>query len=425
MLGLAGFPWIDPCLILALLVFVLMKAPMGDKRALWMVTWAFVSALIGSFFLDVSLDRGKAPVYVEYAEPVRLALTVVWFWISIEFFKNKLDFVVRWLVVSVTAQFCLACYLYAAMLDLVPVPTPVAVYLTIYKARQVLWFGDLAIYRMNGTFDESPPFGLFMFSCLVIFFLCLIDTNRLVVKRKWAIFGGSVSLIGAVAALSDQIFLGLLVFGVVWYFAVRRESQDRSTLRRFTEALVGIAILIFAGNYLAQSIKGKLLEAASASSVPIGVIGSVEGTSGAERAFHLHYGLGLLEEMPLAVFTGIGPGRYGDYAIRTGLFESTVTIQNMPLNWLVEYGLFGSGLIGLWLFEIITVARQRYGSLVLGACIGLLIASISQANWMWESWFLAWAFLSTRRESYAVPSAPAHRGTSNNPILPAVLPTFS
>jgi len=215
MLGLAGFPWIDPCLILALLVFVLMKAPMGDKRALWMVTWAFVSALIGSFFLDVSLDRGKAPVYVEYAEPVRLALTVVWFWISIEFFKNKLDFVVRWLVVSVTAQFCLACYLYAAMLDLVPVPTPVAVYLTIYKARQVLWFGDLAIYRMNGTFDESPPFGLFMFSCLVIFFLCLIDTNKLVVKRKWAIFGGSwCSALYGISLCEENLRIGVRCAGL-------------------------------------------------------------------------------------------------------------------------------------------------------------------------------------------------------------------
>jgi len=51
----------------------------------------------------------------------------------------------------------------------------------------------------------------------------------------------------------------------------------------------------------------------------------VMGTSGGERLFHLHYGISILAEQPIAMFLGIIPDRYGDYAAKTGLFPDTVT----------------------------------------------------------------------------------------------------
>jgi hypothetical protein len=63
------------------------------------------------------------------------------------------------------------------------------------------------------------------------------------------------------------------------------------------------------------------------------------------------------------------------------------------IDWVVEYGLVGLFLIGVWLFRIGSKAVLGYGILGAGALVALLIANMFQANWLWESWFLVLAFL--------------------------------
>jgi hypothetical protein len=390
MLVLVGIPWVDPSLILGFIIFALTRAPIRDKRALWVVCWAFFSAFVGSFFLGVSAARGKSALYIEYVEPIRLSLTVIWFWVSIEFVTKKRDFVVRWLAISALVQLLLATYLYMSLYDLVPVPLPVELYLNFYKGRQVVWFGDTAVYRMAGTFIESPPFGLFMFSCLVIFGLWLATPASFSNKnRRRVLLGAGVSFVGAVASLSDQIFLAVIIFVLTWYFVGRKKFAMKSRLYRIGEPILALGLLLACG-YTMSRVSVKWDEAASAKSTAT----DVEGQPGIERAFHLRYGLERFEEVPLAIWTGIGPGRYGDYASRTGLFPSSVTIQNMPLTWLVEYGLFGTGFIVVWLWNIERSGHKAYGKLAVGAFAGLMIACISQGTWYGgEAWFLALAFL--------------------------------
>jgi|ERR1700733_11497258 len=404
MLLIFNIPWIDPSLILGLIVFALIGAPIKDKRALWIIVWAFLSAYIGSFFLGVTahtIDRPKSPLYILYVEPCRLALNIVWFWVSIKFFTEKRDFVIRWLAISVAIQLSIAIYLYLGLYGLTQVPGTVALYLYIYTGRQTLWFGDSPLYRMAGTFDESPPFGLFMFSCFVIFILWLVmRTNFPKRHKKWAILGGIVSFVGAVASLSDQVLLAIAIFGTTWYFGTRLELTGNKRIYRSAEAILAIALILGVSGYAISRVIAKGEEAAAYRETSTT---DVEGTSGAERAFHLRYALERFEEVPLAIWTGIGPGRYGDYAFRTGLFAPTVTIQNMPLTWLVEYGLLGSALICAWLWHIFKRAKGTYAALAAGALVSLLVAAISQANWLWEGWFLALAFLySSSREAGSV-----------------------
>jgi hypothetical protein len=400
MLLVFNIPWIDPGLILGLIAFVLTKARMPDRRAFWIIGWAFVAAFIGSFFLAVTehtVDRPRSPLYILYVEPLKLSLNIIWYWVSIKFITEKRDFVIRWLAISVAIQFSIATYLCSTLYDLTPVPDTVALYLSLYRQRQTLWWGDMPIFRMAGTFDESPPFGLFMFGCFVIFALWLAtDANSLKRHRKWAIFGAIVSGVGGFASLSDQIIVAFIIFGVFWYSALRRRFGTRSGLYSIGEAILGVGLLLGISGYTISRLVAKWQEAASYQATKTT---DVMGTSGAERAFHLRYGLEILGEFPLTIWTGIGPGRYGDYAYRTGLFAPTVTIQNTPLNWLVEYGLVGTGLICAWLWNIHRVSRRAYGGLATAAMIALLLANLSQGNWLWEAWFLALAFLYSAGES--------------------------
>src|SRR5437016_11935090 len=162
LLGVVGITWVDPTLILGLAAFLLVGAPTKEKTPLWLIGFAFLSAFIGMFLMRASPDREKDSLYVYYVEPIRLTLNIIWFWVSIRFLILDRKFVLRWLAICVAWEFSIACYLYLAFFDLVPVPEAVRLYLEIYKTRQALSWGDLTIYRMAGTFIESPHFGLFM-----------------------------------------------------------------------------------------------------------------------------------------------------------------------------------------------------------------------------------------------------------------------
>jgi len=388
----ANIAWVHPTLLLGFLSFVLIKTPMKDKRALGVVIYAFLSASVGYFFMAVSPDKESSSLYAVYIEPIRLGLYMIWFWLSVEFLSTRKAFVLRWLAISATIQLALAGYLYLALYDLVPVPDIVGLYLNVYKMRQVVWFGDTPVYRMAGTFIESPPFGLFMFSCLVVF-ATFLKGGRDVgpqeeTARRWAWLGATVAIIGAIASLSDEVLLAVIVFGLSLYFSMRGRAT-KPWMRKSTEILLGGGLLLGIAAYALPRVIEKWTEAAATKPDEIGTLGE----AGGERMFHTRYGLQLLWDNPLAFFTGIGPGRYGDYVVKTGQYPPDVPIQVTPVAWLVEYGAFGTVLILSWLWSITKRAQQTHPVLAIGACVGLIIANIAQGGWQYDVWFLALAFL--------------------------------
>jgi hypothetical protein len=387
--GVVGITWVDPTLILGSVAFLLMGAPMKEKAPLWLIGFAFLSAFIGTFLMRASPDRERDALYVYYVEPIRLTLSVIWFWVSMRFLKLDNKFVLRCLAICVAWEFSVACYLYLAFYDLVPVPEPIKLYLDIYKTRQVVFWGDLPIYRMAGTFDESSPFGLFMICCFVIFALALSSSTGKDDRRFsiWLRAGTICAFVGTVASLSNQILIAFLTLGLI--FALVR-TRGNGVVRTLLWSSLILVLALYSANALATKWKSDYYYS-----------GDPKGMSISERSFHARYGLSLLVEQPASVVTGIGPGRYGDYAVRTGFFPSTVTTQFTIIEWVVEYGFLGLLLISLWLFRIGSQAVLGYGIVGAGALAALLIANMFQANWLWEAWFLALAFL------YASVRAPA------------------
>jgi hypothetical protein len=405
--GLYGVAWVDPTLILGLLVFLLTGFPMKEKAPLWVLISAFLSALIGILLMIPSADREKSATYVVFVEPVRLGLSMIWFWVSIRFFKSDKQFVLRWLVACVAWEFSVACYLYFAFYDLVPVPEVVKPFLEVYKTKQALFWGDLAIYRMAGTFIESPPFGLFMLSCFVIFALALISSSYREDRRfrKWLLVGAICAFLGSLGSLSDQTIVALLILGLT--LALVRTSRNKAARTVLWSSLI-LVLALYSATALVAKWKGESVYS-----------GDPIGTSIGERTFHTRYALGLFIEQPVSLITGIGPGRYGDYAVRTGYFPSTVAPQVTIIEWAVEYGFLGLLLIGLWLFRVGSRAVLGFGIVGGGALAALLTANMFQANWKWESWFLALAFLYTTAHIPPLktgrswkPKSPSMRGAS-------------
>lgn len=382
-LGNLELIWVDPTLILGLLAFLFVgyRARNGWSGAV--IVYAFLAAFIGSMYLAPSLDREKSANYVIFVEPIRLALNVAWFWVCIEYWKRRPSFAVRWLSIAVIVQFFVALYLYLAMLELLPVPDLVALYLSIYKTRQLVWFGQIPVYRMAGTFFESPPFGLFMMSSFVVLALELIGPreNHSTGLRKLVLTGAVLSLIGSIASLSDQVLLALVLLALAFLFQRMKES---STAQAVIWAAIGFAVMIYAGTQLIRQWN-------FAGSAPSEVYGHSMG----ERMFHTIYGLKLFLEEPAALITGIGPGRYGDYVSRIGIFESTVVPGVTFIEWFVEWGIIGLVIIGCWLNGIARSARARFGQLGMAAVGALLVADMFQMNWKLESWFMALAYLYT------------------------------
>jgi hypothetical protein len=190
-----------------------------------------------------------------------------------------------------------------------------------------------------------------------------------------------------VASLSDQTLIALLTLGLI--FALVRTGRNSAV-----RTLLWFSLVLVLALYSADALATRWKSDSYYSGDPM-------GTSISERSFHARYGLGLFIEQPASMITGIGPGRYGDYAVRTGYFPSTVTTQFTIIEWVVEYGFLGLCLIGRWLFRIGSHAVFGYGIIGAGALTALLIANMFQANWKWEAWFLALAFL------YASVRAPA------------------
>ncbi|MDF1544062.1 MAG: O-antigen ligase family protein [bacterium] len=375
-LGLNNLTWVDPTLILGLAVFLLVLPSLEPRLSLFVVLAAFVSGALGFVLLNIS-GPALSAIYAALREPTRLALNVVFFWVSIDYFRKRPAFVIKWLAISVTIQLGLAIYLWLAAASFVPLFEPAASYSRDYAIRQLVWFGQTPIMRLGGTFMESPPFGLFMFSAFALF-STLIYKDR--AHYPWLRIGWGLSLFGLLGSLSDQIYLAFLLFVLIGGASMMR-GKSKVVVR-----VAAVVVLLAISPFLVERISSKVTEANSLKAY------NAMGQSGGERIFHARYSLEMLTNNLVRVPFGVGPGRYGAYAARTAVFPTTVTPQVTIVEWIVEHGLIGCCLLLAWIVLIGRRAVRSYGLFGLAAISGLFVANLFQGNWKWEAWFLALAF---------------------------------
>lgn len=376
LLGMPDLTWVNPTLALGAVVYALLRQRPVEMLSAGLLALVLVGMSLGSV-LVVFGHAGTVGAYGVLREPIRLALSLVWFWTCISFVRREKAFVVRCLATSSLVQLGVAAYLWLGTVGWRNLPEPAYAYVREYAARQSLWFGDLAIPRLAGTFIESPPFGLFMFSCFVVLTIARYEERM---GGRLVYLGWIASLVGALGSLSDQVLLGLVVFLSSWVlFHIPRQRLPAAWV------LYGL-MLVVATPYVVDRLGAKVKEAEPG-------YAEVYGRSAGERVFHVRYAAGLLARQPEFLPLGIGPGQYGSYAAETGLFPDTVTMQTTAAEWLVEYGLLGLLWIAVWMSAIAGRAHASFGYVGTGALLALLIANGFQANWKWESWFLALAYL--------------------------------
>lgn len=372
--------WIDPTLMLSLLAFVLVMAEIRPRTGAVLIVIAFLSAGVGLLLHKVDVDRPHSGWYIIVRDPLELTLSLIWFWVCVRYFVKDGTRAVRWLAASVICELAIAIYLYFAMFGLLPAPGPVETYLRDYLPRQVLTATFAGVPRMAGTYYESPMFGLFMLTSLVVLVLALRQQRSAGAGTALLRAAVIASAVGAIASLSGQTILAAVVFlliassGKLW----------RTKLARSVSFAVALGLCV----YGIQELYGRVEYEQTETS------GIVEGRSIGEREFHTLYAVRILGDEPIALFTGVGPGRYGDYAAETHRFPSSVVPAVTPVEWLVGYGVFGLFAICLWLWKIGRQAWCAFGRIGVGAFAALLVVNaVQSSSWLWDPWFMSLAYL--------------------------------
>ena len=387
--------WVDPTLVLALAALLVLLPHWGDFLTGDLQLILSASAVL--FFLSLlcaisgMLIRPPASLYDVLREPLRLWLNLSFFLLSAWFLVYRRRVVLGSSIVAITFGLASGIYFHLVAFGLAPASEAVVTYTRAYLLRQTLWFNGIPVPRMGGLFFESPPFGLFMLAMLVV----LIYTRKAGGHPRWANFGVTLAVLGTLFSLADQV----LVAGAVGLFSSLPQLGKKRAGLMWPLAIL-VMFLIF--TFELQSIVGK-----NDSSVT-GIVTRVSGSSVGERAFHIHYGLSLLQADAKASFLGIGPGRYGEYAGETGMFLNTVNIQTSEIELLVEWGVCGMAVLVALLWCVSTRAWQLNGLLGIGLLLSLILADSFQANWKHEAVFLALAALCTRPSEDAIPSRENH-----------------
>lgn len=166
MIGLEGLTWIDPtiiCSVCVLIGIVLTRGafPIPQINLLFIsifVFWLlyFISVLINS------LEDGTVPMGEVFREPLKLIFGLIVAYLTSYYAREKENRrkMYKWIQVSAVVQFLIAVYFYFSAEFNLPLPASVHTYVVDYFERQVLWNNDTPIFRLGGTFIESPPFGL-------------------------------------------------------------------------------------------------------------------------------------------------------------------------------------------------------------------------------------------------------------------------
>ncbi len=414
--------WLDPTLFLAMILFLLWRSRPRPLVTVAIVAFSLVSAYAGTIFMP-PIYSDIITIYRVFKEPLRLLLAMSLFWVSVRLMIEDRRFVLRWLALSVLVQLALGVYLVFAVLGKAPYPDLLDRFVELHKLNQWIEFGGLYVPRMCGTFFESPPFGEFMFSALVILALGYLRDGVRERVVFWGILGAAAAVL---ASLSEQVLLGFLPCAAGLVLAAKK---GRAALRLGFVALC-LIMVPYVSNRLMQQVQQ------SQPGWNPGLNTPIRGLE-AERTFHLHYALITLEDNPWSWLTGLGPGRYGEYAERTGLFPNTVVPGVTPVAWVFGYGIPGTLLILAWVFLVGKSSIKAYG-LVLGssALAGVLLANMFQEGWKTESLFLALAYLyasayfrrgksdsqkagkASSRRRLATPVAAAAPGRSPTPAWP-------
>jgi hypothetical protein len=378
--GATDSVWIDPSLLLSLLVLILLLPRWQDflhdsLRPLAAGTALLFLASLGCALSGVIL-RPPSSLYTVLREPLRLWLNLAWFLVAAWFCRFRPRAVLAGSILAVIFALGAGIYLELAAFHLAPAPALVAAYTRSYLARQTIWFQGFPLPRMGSLFFEAPPFGLFMFSMLVVL------RRMRAFAPSWSGAASLLAGLGVLLSLSDQV----LMAGAIGVFS---GLPGRSGVQKRPVMIWGIAILV---TILVCAFEFQSLAVKQASS-DTGVVTRINGGSVGERDFHIRYGLRLLGTYPAATLLGVGPGRYGEYAADSGNFPNTVNMQTSEMEILVEWGLGG---VLVWMVLLGALAgriQTLHGIAGLGLLLALIIADSFQANWKYEAVFLAIAAL--------------------------------
>lgn len=366
--------WINPALIFGLLVFMLLQCPLGGKPVFFVFISSAISALIGG--LCFSPDKSSIDgLYTIFREPIRLWLNIALFSVVLYYYRRDSFYVIKMIAISIAIQFVVSLYIVLSVVGIAYLPAPINTYFVEAAQRQVVWFGNAAIPRLVGTFWESPPYGLFMFTGFSIILLYINQSKQ---KKYPLIFASGCGFLGTIGSLADQVLLGMLAFFIAHFFlnAIKAKRILRGVI---------IAILLFVSAfYVADRIIFKLQEAQDSTNIY---------SSAGERIYHSQLVMNILEDSPYLLLTGIGPGRYGEYAARYGSFPDSVTVQFTLMEWIGEYGFMGLGAMLIFVFDCYRKAIANYGISGGATWIGIMLANMFQSNWKWEIWFVAMAVL--------------------------------
>ena len=383
LLGHDDMLWVDPTLVFSVLAFVLLLPGLREsdvksfggasKAAIGLIFLCLICSLMGMFL------RPPAGLYDVLREPERLVLTLVWFLTTSCFIRLRPLLVTNCTAIAVVFGLASGLYIYLAALGAVPATEAAISYSRRYLIQQAVWYDGLLVPRMGGLFTEAPPFGLFMLSMGVFFWVA----RRSGARSRLILIGSIVSVVGVVASFAGQVLLGA---GICVVTMVLSSKMQKTWLKPVMICV--IACILLAAGW--QSLVEKGISQATTATTS-----KIYQDSVGERNFHLSYGISLLAREPLAALLGIGPGRYGEYAADTGYFPDTATMQFTLPELLVEWGVVG---LGVWCVILTTLAFRvvrvhNYAGLFV--LFGLLVADSFQANWKSEAVFLAIAALCT------------------------------
>jgi hypothetical protein len=378
-LGLTGATWVDPTLVLAVIALLVLIPRWGDfligDLRLVVAGAALVCFLSIACAISGALIRPPSSLYDVLREPLRLWLNLVWLVLSCWFLIYRPRVVLIASLFAVAFGLASGLYFHLVAFGRAPASASVVSYTRAYLLRQTLWVNGFPIPRMGGLFFESPPFGLFMLSMLVV-----IVSTRTLERVKWTTSAVVCAVIGLVCSLADQVLLAGGIGLLCWMPSLGRRHPRIA----WPLALIATTVLCV---FEFQAITVK------AGSSESGIVSRINGSSVGERSFHVHYGLALLQSHPMATLFGIGPGRYGEYAGDTGDFPETVNMQTSEMELLVEWGVLG---LAVWVALIgglaVRICGER-GVLGLGLFVAIIVADSFQANWKHEAVFLAIAAL--------------------------------
>lgn len=367
------FVWINPTLLLSLFLFPFIRKGWNILLIIALLI-SIQSSLFGSIYISEDLS-----LYNIIREPIRFFLVILWFWSCVHFLIKYPIFTIKILSISAILQLCIAViFLIVFIHSIITFGLDHSLKGKIVPL-QIHWLNANPIPRLGGTFGESPPFGLFMFSCFIILYLSITYYKF---KSKFIFLGMLCSAIGTIGSLSDQVMIAFSLFIISCFLCSKIKTYRKIFGLLFLCIILSPLMFLLSTNLtnkFNQLVEGK----------------EIYANSSGERMYHIRYGLSLISKDPVKLVTGIGAGLYGYNVAKGGMFPETTNMQVLIADWLVENGAFFFAAMLFFLLIVGIRAYSKFGPIGVVALICLVFANLFQANWKWEAWFFGLAFLYT------------------------------